>query len=79
MIDGVELQDSDFIFGNGPMPTGGWTTLQADQYYELGKALPIGKYFPGAGEHKVSRKGDGFHSSTITIRIPDNPKLLKYP
>ena len=68
MIDGVELQDSGFIIGNGPMPSGGWSTLEAGQYYELGKALPIGKYFPEAGEHKVSWKGDGFRSSTITIQ-----------
>lgn len=73
VIDGVELQDSDFIFGNGPRPIGGWTTLQAGQYYELGTALPISKYFPGAGEHKVSWKGDGFRSSTITVKIPSNP------
>jgi hypothetical protein len=73
VIDGVELQDSDFIFGNGPMPMGGWTTLQAGQYYELGKALPISKYFPREGEHKVSWKGDRFRSSTITIKISNNP------
>ena len=73
VIDGVDLQDSDFIFGNGPRPTGGWTTLEAGQYYELGTALPISKYFPEASEHEVSWNGDGFRSATITIRIPNNP------
>lgn len=73
VIDGVDLQDSDFIFGNGPGPTGGYTTLEPGQYYELGKALPISKYFLEAGEHKVAWKGDGFRSSTITIRVPNNP------
>ena len=72
VIDGVELQDSDWIFGNGPMPTGGWTTLEAGQYYELGKALPTSKYFREAGEHKLSWRGDGFRSSTITIKIPSH-------
>jgi hypothetical protein len=73
VIDGLELQDSDLIFGNGPMPTGGWTTLEAGQYYELGKALPTSKYFPEAGEHKVSWRGDGFRSSTITIKVSSHP------
>jgi len=73
LIDGVELQDSDSIFGNGPTPTGGWTILQAGQYYELGKALPVSKYFQKAGEHKVSWKGNGFRSSTITVKVPNNP------
>ena len=73
VIDGVELQDSDWIFGNGPMPTGEWTTLEAGQSYELGKALPTSKYFPEAGEHKVSWRGDGFRSSTIAIKVPSHP------
>ena len=73
VIDGVELPDSDFIFGNGPMPAGGYTILEPGQYYERGTALPTSKYFPEAGEHKVSWRGDGFRSSTITIRIPNNP------
>jgi len=74
VIDGVDLQDSDFIFGNGPSPTGGYTTLEPGRYYELGIALPTSKYFPEAGEHSVTWKGDGFRSSTITIKIPSNPK-----
>jgi hypothetical protein len=73
VIDGVDLKDSDFIFGNGPMPTGGWSTLEAGQYYEFGKALTSSKYFAEPGEHKVLWKGDGFRSSIITIRIPNNP------
>lgn len=73
VIDGVELQESDWLFGNGPMPTGGWTILQGGQYYELGKALPTDKYFPYPGEHKVSWRGEGFRSSTISIRVPEHP------
>jgi hypothetical protein len=69
VVDGVELQDSDWIFGNGPMPTGGWTTLEAGQYYEVGKALPTSKYFPVAGQHTISWRGEGFRSSTITIKV----------
>jgi hypothetical protein len=45
VIDGVELQDSD------------WKTLEAGQNYELGKGLPTSKYFPKAGEHKLSWRG----------------------
>src|SRR6266478_9940544 len=67
VVDGVELSDSGWIFGNGPMPTDGWNSLQPGQYYELGKALPVDKYFPHAGEHKVSWRGQGFRSATITV------------
>jgi hypothetical protein len=73
VIDGVELLDSDWLFGNGPMPTGAWTTLEAGQYYELGKALPTSKYFPEEGEHKISWRGDGVRSSTITIKVHSHP------
>jgi len=73
VVDGVDLRNSDFIFGNGPMPVGGWTSLEPGHYYELGKALPAGDYFHGTGEHTVSWKGTGFRSSTITISIPSNP------
>jgi hypothetical protein len=75
VIDGVELRDSDWIFGNGPGPVGGFRTLQPGEYYQLGKALPIDKYFPNAGEHRISWKGKGFRSPTVTIKIdvPDHP------
>ena len=74
VVDGVELQDSAWIFGNGPTPQGGWSTLQPGHYYELSKALPIDKYFPNAGEHRVSWRGKVFRSSTITfeINVPDH-------
>jgi hypothetical protein len=73
VIDGVELQESDWIFENGPMPAGGWTTLEAGQHYEFGKALPTSKYFLEPGEHKVSWRGDGFRSSTIAVRVSGHP------
>lgn len=72
VVDGIELADSGWIFGNGPMPTDGWKSLQPGQYYELGKALPADKYFPDTGEHKVSWRGKGFQSATITVKI-SNP------
>jgi len=72
VVDGVELADSDWIFGNGPMLTDGWKPLQPGQYYELGKVLPVDKYFRRSGEHKVSWKGKDFQSATITVKI-SNP------
>jgi hypothetical protein len=69
VIDGQELKDSDFIFGNGPAPTGGWGTLRPGESYEFGKALELTRYFPEEREHRVSWKGKGFRSSTITVKV----------
>jgi hypothetical protein len=68
VIDGSELKDSGMIFGNGPGPVGGYQILKPGEHYQFGKALPIPEYF-SIGEHKVSWKGDGFQSPTITVRI----------
>ena len=69
VIDGKELKDSDFIFGNGPHPTGGYGTLKPGESYELGKGLELSRYFPEEREYKVSWKGKRFQSSTITISV----------
>ena len=69
VIDGKELKDSDFIFGNGPHPTGGYGTLKPGESYELGKGLELSRYFPEEREYKVSWKGKMFQSSTITVSV----------
>ena len=69
VIDGKEVKDSDFIFGNGPGPTGGWGILKPGESYEFGKGLELSKYFPEEREYKVSWKGNRFQSSTITVRV----------
>jgi hypothetical protein len=69
VIDGEELKDSDFIFGNGPSPDGGYGILKPGESYELGKGLDLSKYFPEEREYRVSWKGKGFQSSTITVKI----------
>jgi len=69
IIDGKELEDSDFIFGNGPMPVGGYGILKPGESYEFGKGLELSKYFPEEREYRVSWKGKGFQSSTITVRV----------
>jgi hypothetical protein len=71
VVDGVELSESGWIFGNGPMPATGWTQLQPGQHYELGKALPIAKYFTHPGEYRVSWRGERFQSPTITVKVSD--------
>jgi len=71
VIDGKDLSDSDWIFGNGPAPGGGWGTLTPGESYEFGKELEISKYFPGEREYKVCWKGKAFQSSTITVKISD--------
>ena len=69
VIDGKDLGDSDFIFGNGPHPEGGWGTLNPGESYEFGKGLELSRYFPEEREYRVSWKGKGFQSSTITVRL----------
>jgi hypothetical protein len=70
VIDGKELSDSDWIFGNGIEPVGGYGTLAAGATFEFGKALPIAKYFPEMREYRISWKGRYFQSATVTVRIP---------
>lgn len=69
VIDGKELEDSDFIFGNGPQPGAGWGTLRPGESYEFGKALELSRYFPEEREYRVSWNGKGFQSSTITVKV----------
>jgi hypothetical protein len=70
IVDGKELPDSGYIFGNGPMPSGGYETLASGATFQFGSALPIAKYFPDEREYRVSWKGRHFQSPTVTIRIP---------
>lgn len=69
VVDGVEVP---WIFG-GPTPVGGYTTLHPGEHYELGKSLPPDKYFTRPGKYRVSWRGEGFQSPTITVTISDNP------
>jgi hypothetical protein len=69
VINGSELKNSGEIFGNGLMPVGGYHILKPGESYELAKSLPIVEYFLPNGEHKVSWKGTGFQSPTITVTI----------
>ena len=69
VVDGRELRDSDYIFGNGPGPVGGFGTLKPGESYEFGKELPLSRYFPEEREYRVYWKGKGFRSSTITVKV----------
>ena len=69
VIDGKELIDSGFIFGNGFQPDGGYGVLKPGESYEFGRELEISRYFPKLGEHTLSWKGQLFHSSTIKVNI----------
>lgn len=67
VINGTELSDSGWIFGNGPAPMGGYGKLNPGDFYEFGKGLDISKYFPKDGMYQVSWRADGFQSSTIEV------------
>jgi hypothetical protein len=69
VVDGKDVEESDFIFGNGVTPVGGWGTLNPGESYEFGKGLELSRYFPEEREYRVSWKGKGFRSSTITVRV----------
>lgn len=69
VVNGAELEDSGYIFGNGPGPIRGYRILDQGDHYELGKALSISTYFHSPGEYKIAWKGAGFESPTITVVI----------
>lgn len=70
VINGNDLPDSGWIFGNGPGPVGGFNELKPGESYQFGKALPVSMYFKKPGEYKVSWKANAFQSPTILIKIP---------
>jgi hypothetical protein len=70
VIDGKELEDSRYIFGNGPRPTGGYGTLAPGATFNFGKALPIARYFPELKEYRISWKSRYFQSSTVIVKVP---------
>lgn len=71
VINGRELGDLDTqqIFGNGPMPEGGYRVLRSGETYDFAKELSIPKYFLPDGLYKVSWKGTAFQSPTISVTI----------
>jgi hypothetical protein len=70
-VNGIEPSDSGWIFGNGPMPTTGWSPLSPGEHYELGKALSLDAYFPKPGEYRIAWKGSKFQSPTITLKLSE--------
>ena len=70
VIDGKELEDSSFLFSNGPGPIGGYGKLGPGANFNFGTALPIAKYFPEQREYRISWKGRYFQSPTVTVTIP---------
>jgi hypothetical protein len=76
MVNVKELKDSDWIFGNGPGPVGGYRILKPGDHYEYGKALSASRYFPSPGEYTVGWKGDGFESATISVIVPSLPPTM---
>jgi hypothetical protein len=77
IVNGAELPDSGWIFGNGPMPTTGWTHLSPGEHYELGKALSLAQYFPQPGEYRISWKGKSFQSPAITLKLSNKDFVLR--
>jgi hypothetical protein len=57
VINGSERNDSGMLFGNGPVPEGGYTILKPGESYEFGKALPIAEYFLPHGQYKGELEG----------------------
>jgi hypothetical protein len=68
VIDGKELVGE--IFREGPVPAGGWNTRNPGESYELGTRLSNEPNLLATGVHKLSWKGPGFQSPTITVTIP---------
>jgi hypothetical protein len=69
VINGQELADSGYIFGNGPAPAGGYKILAAGNKFDFGKALATARYFGKPGRYRISWNGKGFQSPTTTIDV----------
>lgn len=68
-INGKELPDSHWIFGNGPGPADGWARLRSGESFIFGKTLPLGEYFPKAGIYEVAWKGAIFSARPVVLRV----------
>jgi hypothetical protein len=69
VLNGVELKDSEMIFGSGPESGGGYSVLQPGESYEFGKGLPLDEYFPLPQTYEIYWKGHGFRSSTDRVSV----------
>jgi hypothetical protein len=65
VVDGKELSDSDYFFGNGPQPDGGWGILNPGESYEFGKELEISKYFLTLREHTLPGTDNNFKARRL--------------
>jgi hypothetical protein len=74
IINGVELKDSGFIFGNGPRDNR-WRALPPGDSLEFTYALE--EYFREAGIYRVSWKGENFETPTIVFRVMPSPRAGK--
>lgn len=69
LINGQEVADSGFIFGNGPAPVGGWENLGAGGSFMFGKSLKMGRYFSKPGIYEVSWKSSRFSAKPVVVRV----------
>ena len=69
VVNGKELEDSGMIFGNGPMPTGGYGKLDPGESYSFGKGLDLNRYFSVPGDYSIAWKGKGFQSPTLKVTV----------
>jgi hypothetical protein len=72
VVNGEELEDSNFIFANGPRDAR-WTELPAGESLRFGYALE--KYFSEPGVYRVSWRGEGFETLPIEFRVMPSKKL----
>jgi hypothetical protein len=70
IIDGQELDDSGVGSGLGPID--GWKTLNPGAAAEFSRGFQADRYFPESHTYKVSWRGAGFQSPTITVTVPAN-------
>lgn len=69
IVNGVELENSDFILSNGPRDAR-WKALPPGDALEFTYALE--NYFKEPGIYRVSWKGDNFETPVIVFRVtPD--------
>lgn len=66
IINGEELENSGFIFGNG-IRSKNWNALAPGDALRF--SLGLNEYFKKPGIYKVSWKGENFHAAEIIFRV----------
>jgi len=67
IVNGKAMENSAFVFGNGPRPRRDWETLRPREVYSFG--IYLGRDFQKPGTYRILWKGSGFESPEVSFRV----------